>query len=171
MQLVLSNVDPDATAEVRVEVYDPDGQPVLDLFDSELTLEIPALGSRVLRSAGSGGIRRGWIQVGADAPTISGLLTYRHAQSGIEVGVKRVELGSQFVLFVEETPSVGAGVAIFKPEAPPHLELRIRGEEGNDPLDGGFVPWGDFHQEALTLPEWFAVEGVDTGFLGDFRGL
>ena len=171
VQLVLSNVDPDATAEVRVEVYDPDGQPVLDLFDSELTLEIPALGSRVLRSAGSGAIRRGWIQVGADAPTISGLLTYRHAQSGIEVGVKPVELGSQFVLFVEETPSVGAGVVIFKPEAPPHLELRIRGEEGNDPLDGGFVPWGDFHQEALTLPEWFAVEGVDTGFLGDFRGL
>ena len=85
VQLVLSNVDPDTATEVRVEVYDPDGQPVLDLFDSELTLEIPALGSRVLRSAGSGAIRRGWIQVGADAPTISGLLTYRHAQSGIEV--------------------------------------------------------------------------------------
>ena len=45
VQLVLSNVDPDAAAEVQVEVYDPDGQPVLDLFDSDLTLEIPALGS------------------------------------------------------------------------------------------------------------------------------
>ena len=63
VQLVLSNVDPDATAEVRVEVYDPDAQPVLDLFDSHIdrTLEIPSLGSRVLKSAGSGAIRQGWI--------------------------------------------------------------------------------------------------------------
>ena len=47
----------------------------------------------------------------------------------------------------------------------------IRDEEGSDPLNGGFVLWGDFHQAARTLPEWFAVEGVDTGFLGNFRGL
>ena len=171
VQLALSNVDPDAAAEIWIEVYDPNGEPVLDLFDSDLTLEIPALGSRVLRSTGSGALRRGWIQVEADAATISGLLTYRHAQSGVEVGVKPVELGSQFALFVEESPSVGSGVAVFKPEAAPRLELRIRDEEGNDPLEGGFVPWGDFHQAARTLPEWFTVEGVDTGFLGDFRGL
>ena len=37
VQLVLSNVDPAAAAEVRVDVYDPDGQPVWDLFDSVLT--------------------------------------------------------------------------------------------------------------------------------------
>ncbi len=171
VQLVLSNVDPEAAAEVQVDAYDPDGQPVLDLFDSDWTLEIPALGSRVLKSAGSGAIRRGWIQVQTGSAAVSGLLTYRDAQSGIEVGVKPVELGSQFALFVEESPSVGAGVAVFKPDAPPRLELRIRGEEGNDPLEGGFVPWGDFHQAARTLPEWFAAEGVDTGFLGDFRGL
>ncbi len=171
VQLALSNVDPDAAAEVRVEVYDPEGQPVLDLFDSDLTLEIPALGSRVMRSAGSGAIRRGWIQVGADAPTISGLLTYRHAESGVEVGVQSVELGNEFALFVEESTTVGAGIAIFKPDASSGLELRIRDEEGNDPLEGGFVPWSDFHQSALTLPEWFSVEGVATGFLDDFRGL
>ena len=171
VQLVLSNVDPDIGAEVRIEVYDPDGQPVLDLFDSELTLEIPALGSRVLRTTGAGAIRRGWIQAETDADTISGLLTYRHAQSGIEIGVKPVELGSQFALFVDESMTVGAGVAVFKPNAAPRLELRIRDEEGNDPLEGGFVPWGDFQQAARTLPEWFAAEGVDTGFLADFRGL
>ena len=171
VQLVLSNVDPDIGAEVRIEVYDPDGQPVLDLFDSDLTLEIPALGSRVLKSTGAGAIRRGWIQAETDADTISGLLTYRHAQSGIEVGVNPVELGSQFALFVEESMTVGAGVAVFKPNAAPRLELRIRDEEGNDPLGGGFVPWGDFQQAARTLPEWFAAEGVDTGFLADFRGL
>ena len=170
VQLVLSNVDP-AAAEVRAEVYDPEGQPVLDLFDSELTLEVPALGSRVLRSSGTGAIRRGWIQVRAGTDSVSGLLTYRHAQSGIEVGVKPVELGPEFALFVEESTTVGAGVAVFKPDSAPRLELRIRDEEGNDPLEGGFVPWADFRQEALTLPEWFAVEGIDPGFLDDFRGL
>ena len=171
VQLVISNVDPEAAAEVRVDVYDPDRQPVLDLFDSDLTLEIPALGSRVLRSGGTAAIRRGWIQAETDSASVSGLLTYRHAQSGIEVGVKPVELGPQFALFVEETPTVGAGVAVFKPDASSRLELRIRDEEGNDPLEGGFVSRGDFHQEALTLPEWFTFEGVDTGFLTDFRGL
>ena len=45
VQLVISNVHPDAAGEVRVDVYDPDGQPVLDLFDSKLTFEIPSLGS------------------------------------------------------------------------------------------------------------------------------
>ena len=171
VQLVLSNVDPSAAAEVRTEVYDPEGQPVLDLFDSEFTFEVPALGSRVLRSSGTGTIRRGWIQVRSRTDSVSGLLTYRHAQSGIEVGVQPVELGPQFALFVEESPTVGAGVAVFKPEDSPRLELRIRDEDGNDPLEGETVSWGDFHQAARTLPEWFAVEGIDPGFLGDFRGL
>ena len=171
VQLVLSNVDPATAAEVRAEVYDPAGQPVLDLFDSDLTFEVPALGSRVLRSSGTGAIRRGWIQVRARTDSVSGLLTYRHAQSGIEVGVKPVELGPKFALFVEESPTVGAGVAVFKPDVSPRLELRIRDEDGNDPLEGEVVSWGDFHQAARTLPEWFAVEGIDTGFLGDFRGL
>ena len=49
--------------------------------------------------------------------------------------------------------------------------MRLRDEEGNDPLNGLFLPWKDFHQGALTLPEWFDVPGVDAGFLRDFRGL
>ena len=171
VQLVLSNVDPDAAAEVRVEVYDPDAQPVLDLFDSDMTLEIPSLGSRVLNSVGSGAIRRGWIQVETESATVRGLLTYRHTQSGIEVGVQPVELGREFALFVEESTRVGAGVAVFKPDSSSEIELRIRDKEGSDPLNGGFVSWGDFHQAARTLPEWYTVEGVDTGFLGNFRGL
>ena len=40
--MVLSNVDRDADAEVRVEVHGPDGKPVPDLFDSDLRLVIPA---------------------------------------------------------------------------------------------------------------------------------
>ena len=171
VQLVLSNVDPEAAAEVQVDVYDPDGQPVLDLFDSDLTLEIPSQGSRVLRSAGGETIRRGWIEVRTGSAAVSGLLTYRDTQSGIEVGVKPVELGSRFALFVEETPSVGAGVAVYKTDAAARVELRIRNEEGHDPLEGGVVRWGDFRQAARTLPEWFAGEGVDTEFLRDFRGL
>ena len=173
VQLVLSNLDPDATAEVRVEVYDPDAQPVLDLFDSDIdiTLEIPSLGSRVLKSAGSGAIRQGWIQVETESATVSGLLTYRHSESGIEAGVEPVHLGTEFALFVEESTRVGTGFAVFKPDAASRLELRIRDDEGRDPLNGGFVLWGDFRQAARTLPEWFAVEGVDTGFPGNFRGL
>ena len=170
VQLVLSNVDPNAATGIRVEVYDPDGQNVRDLFDSDLTLEIPALGTRVLRSAGSGAIRRGWIQIEIDAGTVSGLLTYRHAQSGIEVVVEPAQLGKEFALFVEESETVGAGLALFKPDAESRIELRLRDEEGNDPLNGLFVPWRDFHQAALTLPEWFAVEGIDMGFLEDFHG-
>ena len=171
VQLVLSNVDPAAAAGVRVEVYDPEGQPVPDLFDSDLTLEIPSLGSRVLRSTGSGAIRRGWIQVEADGAAISGLLTYRHGQSGVEVGVEPDRLGKQFALFVEESGTVGAGLALFKPDAESRIELRLRDEEGDDPLNGLFLPWKDFHQSARTLPEWFEVPGVDTGFLRGFRGL
>ena len=82
VQLVISNVDPEAAAEVRVKVYDPDGKSVLDLFDSDLRFEIPALGSRILRSAGSAAIRRGWIEVEADKATFnrswSRLLRWRH---------------------------------------------------------------------------------------------
>ena len=129
------------------------------------------MGSRVLRSAGGGAIRRGWIQVQTGAAAVSGLLTYRGAQSGVEVGVEPVELGHEFALFVEESGTIGAGLAVFKPDVSSRIELRLRDEEGNDPLEGVFLPWRDFHQEARTLPEWFAVQGVDTGFLVDFRGL
>ena len=35
---------------------------------------------------------------------------------------------------------VGAGVAIFKPDSSPNFELRIRDEDGNDPLNGVLLP-------------------------------
>ena len=66
VQLALSNVDPTAAAAVIVTAYDQEGQPGPELFDSETTFEIPSRGSRVLRSAGAGSIRRGWIQVQSD---------------------------------------------------------------------------------------------------------
>ncbi len=171
VQLALSNVDPDTAAEVVVEVYDEGGEPVLDLFDSGLTVDIPALGSRVLRSSGTGSIRRGWIQVRTGTDSVSGLLTYREGRTGIEVSVEPAELGERFALFVEESDDVGAGVAVFKPEAPSSIQLRVRDEEGNDPLQGAFVSRGNFRQLARTLPEWFTTEGIDRGFLSDFRGL
>ncbi len=171
VQLVLSNVDTTLGAEAAVEVYDQEGQAVADLFDAESEVEIPSLGSRVWRSTGEGPIRRGWIEVRTGSAAVSGLLTYRDARSGIEVGVNPVELGQRFALFVEESPAVGAGVAIFKREVSSGVELRLRDEEGNDPLEGGSVRWDGFRQAARTLPEWFDVDGADTGFLEDFRGL
>ena len=171
VQLVLSNVDAALGAEAAVEVYDQEGRVVSDLFDTESEVEIPSLGSRVWRSTGEGAIRRGWIEVRTDSAAVSGLLTYQDARSGIEVGVNPVELGQRFALFVEESPTVGSGVAIFKREAASSVELRLRDEEGNDPLEGGSVRWKDFRQAARTLPEWFDVDSVDARFLEDFRGL
>ena len=171
VELALSNVNASVAAVAVVEVYGQDGQPVLDLFDSESPIEIPSFGSRVLRSAGAGPIRRGWIQVRTDPASVTGLLTYRQTGTGVEVSVEPVELGNRFALFVEESDTLGSGLAIFKPEASSGIELQIRDEEGNDPLEGEFPPRRDFKQAALTLPEWFGVEGVDTDFLMDFRGL
>ena len=171
VQLALSNIDPEADAGVSVEVFDEEGRPVRDLFDVESEFQVPALGSRVVKSAGAGAIRRGWIAVESDSAAVSGLLTYRQAGTGVEVSVKPVELGSRFALFVEESPAIGAGVAIFKPDAASNVELRVRDEEGNDPLEGVYVPRGNFRQLARTLPEWLGAGGVDTEFLEDFRGL
>ena len=171
VQLALSNVNPDTAAEVAVEVYGQDGAPVLDLFGSGSTMEVPPLGSRVLRSSGTRPIRRGWIQVRTGMHSVSGLLTYKEGTTGIEVSVEPAELGGRFALFVEESDDVGAGVAVFKPEAAPSVQLRVRDEEGNDPLEGAFVSRGNFHQLARTLPEWFSAEGIDRGVLSDFRGL
>ena len=117
VQLALSNVDPDTGVEAGVEVYDEDGAPVPDLFDSGSASVIPPLGSRVLRSSGTGEIRRGWIQVRTGTDSVSGLLTYKEGTTGIEVSVEPAELGERFALFVEESDDVGAGVAVFKPEA------------------------------------------------------
>ena len=116
------------------------------------------LGSRVLRSSGTGEIRRGWIQVRASTASVSGLLTYKQWTTGIEVSVEPAELGDRFALFVEESGDVGAGVAVFKPEASPSIQLRVRDEAGSDPLEEAFVSRGNFHQRALTLPEWFDEE-------------
>ena len=171
VQLTLSNINASTAAVAVVEVYGQDGQPVLDLFDSESQIEIPSFGSRVLRSAGAGPIRRGWIQVRTDPASVTGLLTYRQTGTGVEVSVEPVELDSRFALFVEESDTLGAGLAIFKPEASSGIELQIRDEEGHNPLEGESPPWRDFKQAARTLPEWFGVEGVDTDFLMDFRGL
>ena len=140
VQLALSNVNASVAAVAVVEVYGHDGQPVLDLFDSESPIEIPSFGSRVLRSGGAGPIRRGWIQVRTDPASVTGLLTYRQTGTGVEVSVEPVELGNRFALFVEESDTLGSGLAIFKPEASSGIELRIRDEEGNDPLEGEFPP-------------------------------
>ena len=172
VQLVLTNINTTASAAVVVNVYDQKGDSVPDLFDSATSFEIPSLGSQILRSDGAGQrIRRGWIEVRTGTASVSGLLTYRHVVSGIEVGVESVELGDHFALFVEESSDIGTGLAIFKSESSTEIELRIRDEEGEDPLGGQVVRQGNFSQKALTIPEWFDEGGADTGFLRDFRGL
>ena len=171
VQLALSNVDADTAAEAVVEVYDEFGGPILDLFDSGLTFEIPPLGSRVLRSSGTGrfgaaGSRSGPVHGLGQRPV--DLQAGDDGDRG-ERGAGRA--GRPFRPVRGESGDVGAGVAVFKPEAASAIQLRVRDEEGNDPLEGAFVSRGNFHQSALTLPEWFEAEGIDRGFLSDFRGL
>ena len=168
VQLALGNINTTAAAEVVVEVYDQGGAPIQDLFDSASAFEIPPLGSRVLRSAGEGSLRRGWIQVRNPSGSVRGLLTYRHAGTGIEVGVEPVPLGKRFALFVEDSDDIGTGLAIFKPQPGAGVEFDIRDQSGRNPLEE-VLTRGNFQQRVGTLPEWF--EGVGGEFLGDFRGL
>ena len=88
VQLAVSNIDTTAAAAVVVTVYDQEGQPVPEFFDSDAAFEIPALGNRVLRSTGVGEVGRGWIEVGTDTASVSGLLTYSNAGTGLEVSVE-----------------------------------------------------------------------------------
>ena len=83
VQLAVSNIDTTAAAAVVVTAYDQEGQPTPGFFDSEATIEIPALGTRVLRSTGMGEIRRGWIEAETDTASVSGLLTYSNAGTGL----------------------------------------------------------------------------------------
>ena len=173
VQLAVSNIDTASAVTVVVTAYDQEGQPIRGFFDSAATFEIPALGNRVLRSTGVGETRRGWIEVGTDAASVNGLLTYRNAATGLEVSVEPVELGSHFALFVEESSGIGTGLAIFNPDPSSGIEFQIYDEDGINPLGEGFARVGDFNQAARTIPEWFALDGdgIDTEFLEDFRGL
>ena len=170
VQLAVSNIDTTAAAAVVVTVYDQEGQPVPEFFDSDAAFEIPSLGNRVLRSTGVGEVGRGWIEVGTDTASVSGLLTYRNAGTGLEVSVEPVELGSHFALFVEESSGIGTGLAIFNPDPASRIEFQIHDEDGSV-WDTPFTVW-DFNQAAGTIPEWFADEDeVYKEFPEDFRGL
>ena len=171
VQLAISHIAPTEDAAVLVTAYDREGQPIPGFFDSEGTFGIPSLGTQILRSAGLGEIRRGWIEVQTDTASVSGLLTYRNARTGLEVSVEPVELGNHFALFVEESSGIGTGLAIFKPDPFSRIEFRIRDEDGINPLGEGFARVGNFNQVARTIPEWFDADGINTEFLRDFRGI
>ena len=172
VQLALSHIAAaDEDAAVLVTAYDREGQPIPGFFDSEGTFGIPPLGTRILRSAGVGEIRRGWIEVRTDTASVSGLLTYRNTETGLEVSVEPVELGNHFALFVEESSGIGTGLAIFKPDPSSTIEFRIYGEDGINPLGEGLARVGNFNQVARTIPEWVDADGINTEFLQDFRGI
>ena len=175
VQLAVSNINTTENAAILVVAYDREGQEISAFFATEDTFEIPPLGTRILRSAGVGEIRRGWIEVRTDTASVSGLLTYRNTETGLEVSVEPVELGNHFALFVEESSGIGTGLAIFKPDPSSTIEFRIYGEDGINPLGEEFVTHPiegrTFQQEALSIARWYAIGGTDTEFLKDFRGL
>ena len=172
VQLTLTNLSTTTEAQARIITRSQTGGSVT-VFGREQAsaVRIPALGSRTLRSPGVGSIRRGWIKVEANSGSVGGLLTYRHGQSGIEVGVEPVEQGKRFALFVEETTDIGTGIAIFRESRPPEIEFAISNEDGEDLLDGDVIVWDDFYQSARTIPEWLKVGGDGPSLPRDFRGL
>ena len=188
VQLAVSNINTTENAAVLVAAYDREGQEIVSFFATEdisertttliSTFEIPPLGTRVLKSSGAHAdpereFRRGWIVVKTDTASVSGLLTYRNAETGVEVSVELVELGNHFALFVEESSGIGTGLAIFKPDPSSKIEFRIYGEDGINPLGEEFVTHPvegrTFQQAALSIPRWFAVGGVDTEFLSEWK--
>ena len=195
VQLALSHIAAATKdAAVLVAAYDREGQVIPDFFETEYifegrlasflandSFEIPPLGTRVLKSNESHGdpppwereFRRGWIVVKTDTASVSGLLTYRYAGTGIEVSVEPVELGSHFALFVEESSGIGTGLAIFKPDPSSTIEFRIHDEDGINPLGEEFVthPVGGatFQQSVGSIPRWFDVDGIDTEFLSEWK--
>ena len=171
VQLAVSNIDTTTAAAVIVAASDKEGQPIPGFFDFDDPFEIPPLGTRVLRSTGMGDTRRGWIEIRTDTESVRGLLTYRHSETGLEVSVESVELGDHFALFVEESSGIGTGVAIFKPDPSSTIEFRIYGEDGINPLGEGLARVRNFNQDALTIPQWFGADGINTEFLQDFRGI
>ena len=189
VQLAVSNINTTENAAVLVAAYDREGQEIgvffavedpKDTFTLVDDFEIPPLGTLVLKSAGPHAdpareFRRGWIVVKTDTASVSGLLTYRNAETGVEVSVEPVELGNHFALFVEESSGIGTGLAIFKPDPSSKIEFRIYGEDGINPLGEEFVTHPvegrTFQQATLSIPRWFDVDGIDTEFLKDFRGI
>ena len=176
VQLALSHIaTATEDAEIIVTAYDREGQPIPGFFDPEGPFGIPPLGTRILRSAGPGERRRGWIEVRTDTASVSGLLTYRNTETGLEVSVEPVELGNHFALFVEESSGIGTGLAIFKPDPSSTIEFRIYGEDGINPFGEEFVTHPiegrTFQQAVLSIARWYAIGGIDTEFLSDFRGL
>ena len=199
VQLALSHTAAPAAedTEVLVIAYDRGGQPIREFFGTRDVIEgknvsthtpdsfkLPPLGTQVLQSLHTLGLftnpdseppgfRRGWIEVTTDTATVSGLLTYKNAETGVEVSVEPVELGNHFALFVEESIDVGTGLAIFKPDPSSRIEFRIYDEAGVNPLGEEFathpVDGRTFQQAALTIPQWFARDGIDTEFLSEWR--
>ena len=83
----------------------------------------PPLGN--LRSAGPGEIRRGWIEVQTDTASVSGLLTYRNAATGLEVSIEPGELAVTSLCSWRNR----AALIIFKPDPASR-------EDGVNPLGG-----------------------------------
>lgn len=174
VQLVVQNTDPESTATVGVIPLSNDGPPFQGLFESEhpyglVRLEIPPLGTHIINSLETQEVHRGAIWVWptrSETEDVHGVLTYRHEETGVEVGVAPVPLGTHFALYVEETDDIGTGLATFLLDQEDDLELLLRDVEGQD-LPDGEVSLSVPNQSAQTIPEWFRETELD---LEDFRG-
>ena len=121
VQLAVTNMYPRRTVQGRVVVLVPGPVPsepdTFPLFGEDpLFFNIPARGTRVFKTDGSGDLARGVIHVsgGPDFNPLAATLIYQHQVTGLEVSVSPSEYNDEYRLLVEESDSIGTGLAIGK---------------------------------------------------------
>ena len=150
-----------------------------------IKFEIPTGGTAIYQSPSEGELVRGTILVllapdpsPFEENTLSAVLTYRYAETGMEVSVPPFDtskpvLGTEqaYSIFIEETAEIGTGLALWRSPAS-EVCMRLFDENGNALLSEGL---GGLHticyfpvsedlfgraaffrrHRAATLPEWF----------------
>jgi len=146
-----------------LSVYDSAGQlqtvPFESGVSSQVALELFPYSTLVLSTKGSSEpIRTGYIEVYLSAPAVSGLLIFKHS-SGTEASVLPTAAAREYSLFVERSPAVETGIAVFRtPPAPLEMRLfdlrgRLIAEQSHDP--GGVFQLARFVYELLPVPVEF----------------
>ena len=116
--------------------------------------EIPTGGTAIYQSPSEGELVRGTILI-LQAPdpspfeenTLSAVLTYRHAETGMEVSVPPLDtskpvFGTEqaYSIFIEETAEIGTGLALWRSPTS-EVCLRLFDENGNTLVTTCYFPY------------------------------
>ena len=150
-----------------------------------IRLSIPPGGTKVFKSKARKSLLRGSVVVlqtsdqwYSDLNQLAVVLTYRHAQSGIEVSVPPLDFNGTgqlgdfemaYSVFVEESDAVGTGLAVWR-TAGAKVCFVLFDEDGNR-VEGengwsGVCYSGEDQHLTGTLPEFFDHWDFSEGFMG-----